>query len=141
MKIKIKYFTDIIPLKQISIGNWIDLRLAENVSLKAGDFKILPLGVAIKLHDGYEAHIVPRSSTYKTYGLIQSNGIGIIDNSYSGNNDQWMFPVIATRDVELVKNDRISQFRIMEIQPNIEFEIVEDLDPTDRGGFGSTGIQ
>ena len=91
------------------------------------------------LPDNYEAHIVPRSSTFKKWGIIQTNHCGIVDNSYSGNNDQWLMPVLAIRDTEIKINDRICQFRIIERQPEIEFEEVERLNDTDRGGFGSTG--
>jgi dUTP pyrophosphatase len=138
-KIKIKYFTDIDPIESISVGDWIDLRCAKDIQLYKGEFYLIPLGVAMKLPDGYEANIVPRSSTFKKYGIIQTNSFGVIDNSYSGNNDQWFMPVYATQNIEIKKNDRICQFRINKIQPKIEFEVVEYLDDTDRGGFGSTG--
>lgn len=138
-KIKIKYFTDIDPIESISVGDWIDLRCAKDIQLYKGEFFLIPLGVAMKLPDGYEANIVPRSSTFKKYGIIQTNSFGVIDNSYSGNNDQWFMPVYATQNIEIKKNDRICQFRINKIQPKIEFEVVEYLDDTDRGGFGSTG--
>lgn len=140
MKIKIKYFdNEIEKIEKINKGDWIDLRAAEDVELKQGDFKLIKLGVGMKLPEGYEAHVVPRSSTFKNYGVIQTNHCGIIDNSYSGDNDQWRFPAYALRDTVIHKNDRICQFRIMEIQPTVEFEEVEHLDSTDRGGFGSTG--
>lgn len=142
MNIKIKYFTDIEPVEYIggeNKSNWIDLRCAEDVDLKAGEFKLIPLGVGMILPEGYEANIVPRSSTFKNYGVIQTNHYGVIDNSYSGDNDQWRFPAYATRDVHISKNDRICQFRINKIQPTIEFETVEHLNDTDRGGFGSSG--
>ena len=142
MNIKIKYFTDIEPVEYIggeSKSNWIDLRCAEDVDLKAGEFKLIPLGVGMILPEGYEANIVPRSSTFKNYGIIQTNHYGVIDNSYSGDNDQWRFPSYATRDVHISKNDRICQFRINKIQPTIEFETVKHLNDTNRGGFGSSG--
>jgi len=139
--IKIKYISEVKKIEKIQKGNWIDLRSSEDVVLKAGEFKLIPLGIAIKLPPGFEAHIVPRSSTYKNYGLIQANSFGIIDNSYSGNNDQWFFAAIASRDIEIVKNDRICQFRIIEIQPELNMEEVNDLDSSDRGGFGSTGVK
>ena len=140
--IKIKYFNnEIEKLERIEgkKSDWIDLRASENVTLKAGDFKLIPLGVAMQLPRGYEAHIVPRSSTFKTWGIIQTNHMGVIDRSYCGNNDQWMMPVYATRDTEIHVNDRICQFRIMEKQEEISFEEVEELEGEDRGGFGSTG--
>lgn len=139
--IKVKYFTDKIDnLASIKKGNWIDLRAAEDVELKAGEFKLIPLGIAMQLPEGYEAHIVPRSSTFKNFGIIQTNHCGIIDNSYCGDNDQWLFPAYALRDTVIKTNDRICQFRIMEIQPEITFEEVSVLSGPDRGGFGSTGI-
>jgi len=138
-KIEIKYLSDITPLYSTGYGDWIDLRSAETVTLKAGEFKLIPLGVAMQLPEGYEAHVVPRSSTFKTWGIIQTNHMGVIDESYCGNNDQWMFPAYATRDTTINFNDRICQFRIVEHQPDIVFETVYDLLGKDRGGFGSTG--
>lgn len=142
MKIKVKYFTDKIDrLSAIAQGDWIDLRRAEDVELKKGEFRLIPLGVAIELPKGYEAHVAPRSSTFRNFGILQANSIGIIDNSYCGDNDQWLFPAYAVRDTVIHLNDRICQFRIMEIQPTLEFETVERLDNEDRGGWGSTGIK
>lgn len=141
MEIKIKYFTDIEKIKQIPNGDWVDLRSAKDITLNKGEFAIIPLGVGMKLPFGYEAHIVPRSSTYKNYGIIQTNHMGVIDNSYSGDNDQWGMPVIAMRDTTIHKNDRICQFRITQKQPDFEFTEVECLDTKNRGGFGSTGKQ
>ena len=144
MEIKIKYFTDIEPLEYIggeTKSNWIDLRAAENINLKSGEFKLIPLGVGMILPDGYEANIVPRSSTFKKWGIIQTNSFGVIDNSYSGDNDQWFFPAYATRDTRINKNDRICQFRINKIQPSIEFTVVDKLNNENRGGLGSTGTK
>ena len=141
MEIKIKYFTDIEKIKQIPNGDWVDLRSAKDITLNKGEFAIIPLGVGMELPFGYEAHIVPRSSTYKNYGIIQTNHMGVIDNSYSGDNDQWGMPVIAMRDTTIHKNDRICQFRITQKQPDFEFTEVECLDTKSRGGFGSTGKQ
>ena len=141
-KIKIKYFDkNIDKIKKINKGDWIDLRSAEDVELKAGDFKLISLGVSMELPKGYEAHIVPRSSTFKTWGIIQANSMGIVDESYRGDNDIWKMPVYATRDTVIHKNDRICQFRIMEHQPTIEFDEVEHLEGEERGAFGSTGKQ
>ena len=140
MEIKIKYFTDIIPISYIENGDWVDLRAAETISFKAGEHKLVPLGVGMILPEGYEAHIVPRSSTFKKYGIIQTNHVGIIDNSYSGEEDEWKFSAYATRDTIINKNDRICQFRIIERQPNIIFNIVSHLNDKSRGGFGSTGV-
>lgn len=142
-KIRIKYFTEGIGKLAYIDGksDWIDLRAAETVELKAGDFKLISLGVAMELPKGYEAHVVPRSSTFKNYGILQVNSCGIIDGSYCGDEDLWYMPVYATRDTIVRKNDRICQFRIVENQPKLEFEEVERLDNRNRGGFGSTGKQ
>lgn len=140
--IKIKYHNpNIDRLEKISTGDWIDLRSAETVVLKAGESKLISLGISMKLPDGYEAHIVPRSSTFKNFGIIQTNHCGIIDNSYSGTNDVWMFSAHALKDSIIHENDRICQFRIIEKMPLITFDEVDTLDNTDRGGFGSTGIK
>ena len=124
MIIKIKYFTDIEPVAPISKGDWIDLRAAEDVSLKSGEFRLIRLGVGMILPEGYEAHIAPRSSTFKKFGIIAANSVGVVDNSFCGEEDEWRFPSIALRDTEIKKGDRICQFRIMENQPEIEFETV-----------------
>ncbi|MCI8893116.1 MAG: dUTP diphosphatase [Lachnospiraceae bacterium] len=141
--IKIKYFSDEIDKLTYIDGksDWIDLRASQRVELKAGEFKLIPLGVAMELPRGYEAHVVPRSSTFKNYGILQVNSCGIIDGSYCGNDDQWYMPVYATRDTVIGKNERICQFRIMENQPRIVFDEVESLNGDNRGGFGSTGRQ
>lgn len=138
--IKIKYFDkEIDKIEKFVKGDLIDLRSAETVELKKGDFHLIPLGVGMKLPRGYKANVYPRSSTYKNFGIILANSVGQIDNSYCGDSDQWMFPAIAMRDTVIHKNDRICQFEIQEIQPEIEFVEVEHLDKTDRGGIGSTG--
>lgn len=143
LQLKIKYFNEKLEKLRYIDGksDWIDLRAAEDITLKAGEFKLIPLGVAIALPSGYEAHVVPRSSTFKNYGIIQTNSMGVIDESYSGDNDQWFLPALAMRDTEIKFNDRICQFRIMEHQPSFDFVEVEHLGDTDRGGFGSTGKQ
>lgn len=142
-QIKIKYFTDKIDKLAYIDGksDWIDLRASEEVTLKQGEFALVPLGVAMELPKGYEAHIVPRSSTYKNFGVIQANHCGVVDGSYCGDNDMWRMPVIAMRDTQIHINDRICQFRIMKNQPEILFEEVEHLEGKDRGGFGTTGKQ
>lgn len=142
VNIKIKYFDDEIEkLKYIDgKSDWIDLRASEDVVLKKGEFKLIPLGVAMELPNGYEAHVVPRSSTFKNFGIIQTNSLGVIDNTYCGDNDMWKFPAIAMRDTVVHKNDRICQFRIMRNQPTIEFEEVNTLGNEDRSGFGATGV-
>ena len=139
--IKIKYFTDKIEkLTYIEDkSDWIDLRAAADIDLKKGEFKLIPLGVAMELPKGYEAHIVPRSSTFKNYGIIQVNHMGVVDESYCGDGDQWFMPALAVRDTRIRTNDRICQFRIMEHKPPLEFQEVESLTGPDRGGFGSTG--
>lgn len=140
-QIKIKYHNpDLAKIEKIEVGDWIDLRAAENIKLSAGEFKLINLGISMKLPEGYEAHVVPRSSTFKTWGVIQTNSMGIIDNSYSGTNDIWRFPAYAIRDTEIKVNDRLCQFRIVKKQPKVEFIEVDKLDDTDRGGFGSTGV-
>lgn len=145
MVIKVKYFKNrkgltVEPLKKIDKGDWIDVRANETISLRKGDFVLIPLGIGMKLPEGYEAHLVPRSSTFKNWGIIQTNSVGIIDNSYSGDNDQWMMPVYATKDAIIQRNERIGQFRIIEKQPMIGFDVVDKLDDVDRNGFGSTGV-
>ena len=141
MEIKIKYFTDKIDKLCYIDGksDWIDLRAAETVELKAGEFKLIPLGIAMQLPKGYEAHVVPRSSTFKNFGIIQTNSQGVIDESYGGPNDMWFFPAYALRDTTVNVNDRICQFRIMEHQPKIEFCESTLEGNVDRGGNGSTG--
>lgn len=143
VNLKVKYLSNEIEHLRFIDGksDWVDLRSAENVTLKAGEFKIIKLGVAIKLPAGYEAHIVPRSSTFKNFGVIQTNHMGVIDETYCGDDDQWCMPVYAVRDTEIHVNDRICQFRIMEHQPKLDFEEVETLGGQNRGGFGSTGVQ
>ncbi len=139
--IKIKYFSEEIERLTYIAGksDWIDLRAAQEVSLKAGEFRLIPLGVAMELPKGYEAHVIPRSSMFKNFGVLQANSMGLIDESYCGDNDQWYFPALAVRDTVIHVNDRICQFRIMEHQPSLVFEETERLTGADRGGFGSTG--
>lgn len=138
--IKIKYFDqEIEKIQKISKGDWIDLRCAERVELKAGEYKLLRLGVGMILPDGYEAHVLPRSSTPSKFGIILANSMGVIDNSYYGDADEWRFPAVAIRDTVIEKGDRIAQFRIMKNQPRIIFEEVEHLNEVSRGGIGSTG--
>ena len=142
-QIRIKYFTDAIERLTYIDGksDWIDLRASEEVTLEAGEFCLIPLGVAMELPEGYEAHVVPRSSTFKNYGIIQTNSCGIIDGTYCGDDDMWRMPVYAVRDTVIHVNDRICQFRIFENQPKITFDEVESLGNKNRGGFGSTGKQ
>lgn len=142
-EIKIKYFDKEMPELKPTEGtksDWIDLRAAETIELKKGEFKLIPLGVAMQLPEGYEAHVVPRSSTFKNFKILQTNSVGIIDNSFSGNSDQWFFPALAIEDTVVNRFDRICQFRIVKKQPQIEFTTVESLGNPDRGGHGSTGV-
>lgn len=143
LPIKIRYISDKIEkLRYVDgVSDWIDLRSAEDVDLKAGEFRLIRLGIAVMLPEGYEAHIVPRSSTYKNFGIIQTNHMGVVDHSYCGDEDEWRFPVLAMRDTHISVNDRICQFRVLENQPQLVFEEVEHLSAKSRGGFGTTGIQ
>ena len=139
-EIKIPYHNpDLERIKIIPNGDWIDLRAAEHVELHAGEHKLVNLGVSMKLPDGYEAHVAPRSSSFKKWGFLQTNSIGIIDNSYSSSEDIWMLSVYATRDAVIEVNDRICQFRIVKKQPQVVFTEVDKLDGPARGGVGSTG--
>ena len=141
--IKIKYHTDKIEKLRYIDGksDWIDLRSAEDYILKKGDFKLINLGVSVEIPKGYEMLIASRSSTFKNFGLIQTNAVGIVDESYCAETDVLMWPCLATRDTEIHVNDRLCQFRIIEHQPSIVFEEVESLGNDARGGFGSTGIK
>ena len=140
-QIKVKYFVD--GMEELCYvdgkSDWIDLRASEEVTLKAGEFRLIPLGIAIALPEGYEAHLAPRSSTFKNYGILQTNSMGVIDCSYCGDNDMWRMPAYATRDVTIEQGARICQFRIMANQPQLQFVKVDRLEGADRGGFGSTG--
>ena len=140
-KLKIVYHTDKIEKLRFIGGksDWIDLRAAERVEMKKGDWKLIKLGISVELPEGYEAHVVPRSSTFRTWGLLQTNSYGVIDHSYCATEDEWMVPMLATRDTVVEINDRICQFRIMKNQPEIEFMEVSELTSESRGGFGSTG--
>ena len=139
MTIKIRYHGDVTPLEKIPQGDWIDLRAAETVEMKAGEFRLISLGISMQLPKGYEAHVAPRSSTFKKWGVMQANSIGIIDESYCGDHDIWYFPALAMRDTVIEKGDRICQFRIVEKMPAVTLETVEFLADPDRGGIGSTG--
>lgn len=141
ISIEVKYHNpDLIPINFIENGDWIDLRAAKEYKLLSGSFVLIDLGISVKLPEGYEAHIVPRSSTFKKWGIIQTNGIGIIDNSYCGEDDVWMMPVLAVRGSDIHVNDRICQFRIVKKMPNnIKINTVEHMSSESRGGFGSTG--
>lgn len=150
MKIRIKYFDNAKNLEMIDKGNWCDLYANKDIFIPEGKRAMIPLGVAMELPEGYEAHLAPRSSTFKTWGIIQTNHVGVIDNSFCGDNDQWYMPVYCLEPKNFIdgkygtlikKGDKIAQFRIMEIQPKLEFEEVENLGNKTRGGFGSTGTR
>lgn len=139
MRIKIKYLDEACRIEKIAKGDWIDLRSRIDLHMEPCDFHIIPLGVCMELPNGYEGHLCPRSSTFKRWGLLQANSMGIFDNSFCGDGDEWGFPCYATRPVDIKKGDRLCQFRIIENQPPIIFEEVETLGNPDRGGWGSTG--
>ena len=152
MKIRIKYFEESTKLKKIAKGNWIDVYANKDVFVKVNERAMIPLGFALELPSGWEAHLAPRSSTFKTWGIIQTNSVGVVDDTYIGDNDQWHMPVycLEGKGTELIdgeeikgpwirKGDKIAQFRIMEVMPEIEFDEVESFGNSDRGGFGSTG--
>lgn len=140
LKIKVKYHNaQMYSIKKIKQGDWIDLVTSETIEIKKGEFKLIPLGVSVELPRGYEAYIVPRSSTFKNHKIIQTNGIGIIDESYQGDEDQWMMPVYAFEDTIILQNERVCQFRIMKKMDSIEFITVDRLNNDNRNGFGSTG--
>ena len=152
MKIRIKYFEESTKLKKIAKGNWIDVYSNKDVFVKVNERAMIPLGFALELPRGWEAHLAPRSSTFKTWGIIQTNSVGVVDDTYIGDNDQWHMPVycLEGKGTELIdgeeikgtwirKGDKIAQFRIMEVMPEIEFDEVESFGNSDRGGFGSTG--
>ena len=140
MEVKVKYLKELMPpIKQSDKGDWIDLRSAADITLYKGEFKLIPLGISMKLPDGYEAILVPRSSLFKNHGLFQTNGIGIIDSTYCGDNDEWSLPVIATRETHIELFERIAQFRIQKKQAQLNFSSADSLGNEARGGFGSTG--
>ena len=139
LMIQVHYHADVPPLEKLPQGDWIDLRAAETVDMKAGEYRLISLGVSMKLPKGYEAHVAPRSSTFKKWGILMTNSVGVIDESYCGDNDLWYFSALAMRDTRIEKGDRICQFRLVKKMPDAVFEQVEFLTSQDRGGFGSTG--
>ena len=141
MTIQIRYHHDMPPLEKLPQGDWIDLRAAETVEMKAGEYRLISLGVSMKLPKGYEAHVAPRSSTFKKWGILMVNSVGVVDESYCGENDIWYFVALATRDTRIEKGDRICQFRIMEKMPAVELVTVEHMTDESRGGIGSTGTK
>ena len=153
LEVKVKYFNGAEKLKKLAVGDWIDLRANQSITLYESEHAMIPLGVAMELPEGYEAIVAPRSSSFKNYGYIQTNHIGVIDNSYCGDNDQWYLPVYCLQGrtgydaaeqkgfTTIHKGDRVCQFRIQNVQPKIKFVEVEHLVNKDRGGFGSTGVK
>lgn len=150
MKIRVKYFDNATKLQKIAKGNWIDVYANKDIFVVEGERAMIPLGFALELPKGWEAHLAPRSSTFKTWGIIQTNSVGVVDDTYIGDNDQWHMPVFCLqgKDIEgidqgtwIKKGDKIGQFRIMEVMPEIEFEEVESFGNSDRGGFGTTGAK
>ena len=152
MKIRIKYFDGATKLQKISKGNWIDIYANKDVFVPINERAMVPLGFALELPQGWEGHLAPRSSTFKTWGIIQTNSVGVVDDTYIGDNDQWHMPVYCLQsncynddlDVSgtwIYKGDKIGQFRIMEVMPEITFEEVESFGNDDRGGFGTTGVK
>lgn len=168
MKIRIKYFNDAKRMQKIAKGNWIDVYANKDMFIPEGQRAMIPLGFALELPVGYEGHLAPRSSTFKTWGIIQTNSVGVVDDTYIGDNDQWHLPVYClmakgyadkvedtyheldestevkgerVKGTWIHKGDKVAQFRIMEVQPNFEFEEVESFGNADRGGFGSTGTK
>lgn len=150
MKIRIKYFEGATKLKKIEKGNWIDVYASKDVFVKEGESAMIPLGFALELPQGWEGHLAPRSSTFKSWGIIQTNSVGVVDDTYIGDNDQWHMPVYCLQSKEessegkgtwIKQGDKIGQFRIMEVMPAIEFEEVESFGNDSRGGFGTTGTK
>lgn len=148
MQIRIKYFDNAVKLKKIAKGNWIDVYANKDVFVEEGSRAMVPLGFALELPEGWEGHLAPRSSTFKTWGVIQTNSVGVVDDTYIGDNDQWHMPVFCLqgKDIQddkkgtLIKiGDKIGQFRIMEVMPQIEFVEVDSFGNEDRGGFGTSG--
>lgn len=154
MKLRIKYLKEANKLEKITKGNWIDVYAYEDIFVPEGGRAMVNLGFALELPKGWEGHLAPRSSTFKTWGIIQTNSVGVVDDTYIGNNDIWHMPVYCLQGKDILndlykevrgtwikKGDKIGQFRIMEVMPSIEFEEVESFDNEDRGGFGTTGIK
>ena len=140
VQVKIKYFTPECTIEKTEVGDWIDLRSAIDITYVAGEFHLIPLGVAMELPKGYEAHVIPRSSTFKNFGILQTNSFGLIDESYKGDDDQWFFPMYSLRDGEIHKGDRICQFRISRKMEPLELTVVDNLGNNNRGGHGSSGV-
>ena len=139
LTIQVRYHADIPPLEKLPQGDWIDLRAAETVEMKAGEYRLISLGVSMRLPPGYEAHVAPRSSTFRRWGILATNGVGVIDESYCGDGDVWHLSALAMRETRIEKGDRICQFRIVPKMPPVTLETVAVLTAPDRGGIGSTG--
>jgi dUTP pyrophosphatase len=150
MKIRVKYFDGATKLQKIEKGNWIDVYANKDIFVEVNERAMVPLGFALELPKGWEGHLAPRSSTFKTWGIIQTNSVGVVDDTYIGDNDQWHMPVYCLQGKDekdgikgtwIRKGDKVGQFRIMEVMPSIEFEEVESFGNAERGGFGSTGTK
>lgn len=151
MKLRIKYFEGATKLKKITKGNWIDVYANKDMFIPLNERAMIPLGFALELTQGWEAHLAPRSSTFKTWGIIQTNSVGCIDDTFIGDNDQWHMPVYCLQNklnlenensiagTVIRKGDKVGQFRLMEVMPEIEFDEIDSFGNEDRGGFGSTG--
>ena len=137
--IKVKYFDEACKIAQVNNSDWIDLRSAIDYCGYSGEYKLIPLGVAMQFPKGYEAHVIPRSSSFKNYGFVQTNSMGLIDESYCGDNDQWFLPAYFLKAGVIAKGDRIAQFRIVRKMDHIEILEVSELCNKDRGGYGSSG--
>jgi len=142
LELKVKYHVlDLIKIEKIEKGDWIDLRSAYDYHIEQGDFRLIDLGVSVKVPSGYEMHILPRSSTFKIWGILQINSMGILDESFCGESDIVKMPIYATRESYIKKNDRVCQFRVVEKMPQILITEVEHMTDNPRGGFGSTGTK
>lgn len=146
MKLRVKYLQDATRMNKITKGNWIDVYAYQDTFVPEGERAMINLGFALELPKGWEGHLAPRSSTFKTWGVIQTNSVGVVDDTYIGDNDIWHMPVYCLQAKDengtwIKKGDKIGQFRIMEVMPEIEFEEVESFGNQDRGGFGTTGMK
>lgn len=137
MKIIVKYHNGAGKLE--CHGAWIDLSASEDIDLHKGEVKIIPLGVSMKLPEGCEGILAPRSSTCLKHGILMANSIGIIENEYCGNDDVWGFAAYAIRDTHIEKGTRIAQFRVLRSMSDVQIIQIDDMNCASRGGYGSTG--
>lgn len=153
LELKVKYIDEkLTKMEKIDKGDLVDLRASRifvngeersfPCEYKFGDTVFVRLGFAMKMPEGYKANVYPRSGTFKNYGLLLTNSVGQIDNSYCGNDDEWCGMFYATRDGAMEHNDRILQFEVVpQAMNNVAFNFVEELEETNRGGYSSTGIK